>query len=74
MHSERNRDKLSGLTHPINTEKRGTIMEKCKFCGAEMEEEVKLCPACGKDNEEVEETPAETPVEEVAPEEKNDNE
>lgn len=28
----------------------------CKFCNAEMEEESTLCPACGKDNAETEET------------------
>ena len=35
-------------------------MEKCKFCGAELEEKVTLCPSCGKDNEvqEQEETAA----------------
>lgn len=27
-------------------------MEKCKFCQAELEEGVTLCPACGKDNAE----------------------
>ena len=26
-------------------------MEKCKFCGAELEENVQLCPECGKDND-----------------------
>lgn len=31
-------------------------MEKCKFCGAELEEEVTLCAACGKDNAEEAET------------------
>ena len=40
-------------------------MEKCKFCGAQMEEEVTLCPECGKDNKETEEI---TPVEELAEE------
>lgn len=36
-------------------------MEKCKFCGAELEEEVTLCPACGKDiaADETEQPPAE---------------
>ena len=33
-------------------------MEKCKFCDAELEEEVTLCPACGKDN--AQDAPAET--------------
>lgn len=39
-------------------------MEKCKYCGAELEEEVTLCPACGKDNEvqEQEQTAAEETV------------
>ena len=52
-------------------------MEKCKFCQAELEENVTLCPECGKDNAEAEEvvvcaasgeevTPAET-VEAAAP-------
>ena len=31
-------------------------MEKCKFCQAELEEEVTVCPSCGKDNAEAEET------------------
>lgn len=38
-------------------------MEKCKFCDAELEEGVTLCPSCGKDNAEeavAEETVAET--------------
>ncbi len=37
------------------------IMEKCKFCEAELEEESTLCPQCGKDNAELteqEEVPA----------------
>lgn len=45
----------------------------CKFCSAEMEEGVTLCPVCGKENMEevleadpVEEAVEETPVEEVA--------
>ena len=38
-------------------------MEKCKYCGAEMEEEVTLCPACGKDN--VTQESEETAVEEI---------
>lgn len=40
-------------------------MEKCKFCQAELEEEVTVCPSCGKDNAEAEETAA---IEETAPE------
>lgn len=41
-------------------------MEKCKFCQAELEEDVTVCPSCGKDNAETEEAvPAE---ENVAPE------
>lgn len=40
-------------------------MEKCKFCQAELEGEVTVCPSCGKDNAEAEETAA---VEETAPE------
>lgn len=31
-------------------------MEKCKYCQAELEEGSTLCPSCGKDNAEVEET------------------
>ena len=45
----------------------------CKFCSAEMEEGVTLCPVCGKENMEevleadpIEEAVEETPVEEVA--------
>lgn len=43
-------------------------MEKCKFCEAELEEGVTLCPSCGKDNaqESDQTTAAETPVEEQA--------
>lgn len=37
---------------------RGTIM-KCKFCLAEIEEDVTVCPLCGKELTETEETPAE---------------
>ena len=33
-------------------------MEKCKFCQAELEEDVTVCPSCGKDNAKVEETVA----------------
>ena len=29
-------------------------MEKCKFCQAELEEDVTVCPSCGKDNAEAE--------------------
>jgi len=45
-------------------------MEKCKFCDAELEEGVTLCPSCGKDNAQ-EETIAEeaAAVEEAAAEE-----
>jgi len=50
-------------------------MEKCKFCGAELEEDVTLCPACNKDNaaetasEAAEVTPEETvPAEQTAEE------
>ncbi len=48
-------------------------MEKCKFCQAELAEESTVCPACGKDNAQIEEeavvetaeeTTAETPSEE----------
>ena len=39
---------------------------KCKYCQAELEEGVTLCPACGKDN--AEETVTEQPVEETAEE------
>ena len=45
-------------------------MEKCKFCEAELEEGVTLCPSCGKDNAEpvAEETAeaAEMPAQETA--------
>ena len=49
-------------------------MEKCKFCEAELEEGVTLCPSCGKDNQEqpaesVEEAVAEVPAEETSVEE-----
>lgn len=47
-------------------------MEKCKFCEAELEEGVTLCPSCGKDNAEeiqAEETSAEEAVSEEAVEE-----
>ena len=38
----------------------------CKFCNAELSEEVTLCPACGKDNaEEITEEVAVTEMEEV---------
>lgn len=44
-------------------------MEKCKFCDAQLEEGVMLCPNCGKDNAQeetaVEETAAETVAEEA---------
>ena len=33
-------------------------MKKCNFCGVELEEEVTLCPACGKELETAEETVA----------------
>ena len=40
-------------------------MEKCKFCQAELAENGKFCPACGKNNaEEVAEEATEAPVEE----------
>ena len=45
----------------------------CKFCSAEMEEGITLCPVCGKENMEevmeaapIEEAVEETPLEEVA--------
>ena len=45
-------------------------MEKCKFCEAELEEGVTLCPSCGKDNAAAEAEAAaetvETPVVEAA--------
>ena len=34
-------------------------MEKCKFCQADLEKEVTVCPSCGKDNAEAEEAVAE---------------
>ena len=37
-------------------------MEKCKFCEAELEEGVTLCPSCGKNNEETAEAADETPA------------
>ena len=46
-------------------------MEKCKFCQADMEEDVTVCPSCGKDDAEAEEAPAAEPAEaaeETAPE------
>lgn len=42
-------------------------MEKCKFCEAELEQGVTLCPSCGKDN--TEEIPAEETAVEAAAEE-----
>ncbi len=41
-------------------------MEKCKYCQAELEEGVTLCPACGKDNAETAEETVN--VEQIAPE------
>ena len=40
-------------------------MEKCKFCDAQLEEEVTLCPNCGKDNAEMEAAAEETAEAEV---------
>ena len=40
-------------------------MEKCKFCDAQLEEEVTLCPNCGKDNAEMEASAEETAEAEV---------
>ena len=44
----------------------------CKFCGAELEDGMNLCPACGKDNleemSEVVEEPAEAAMKEIAEE------
>ena len=43
---------------------------KCKFCFAELNEDVTVCPACGKDLTETEEIPVEEiPVEEIPVEE-----
>ena len=42
------RVKLSGYFAVSGKEMR-IIMEKCKFCQAELEENVTLCPACGKE-------------------------
>ena len=39
---------------------------KCKYCQAELEEGVTLCPACGKEQEVAEETPVVETAEEVA--------
>lgn len=51
-------------------------MKNCKYCGAEMEDDQTLCPACGKEQEEAapeiaaeENVPEETSVEEALPEE-----
>lgn len=51
-------------------------MKNCKYCGAEMEDDQTLCPACSKEQEEAapetvaeENVPEETPVEEALPEE-----
>ena len=41
-------------------------MEKCKFCGAELEENSSVCPDCGKDNALQTDAPAEETV--TAPE------
>ena len=38
---------------------------KCKFCFAEIEEDVTVCPVCGKALEETEETPVEETAEEA---------
>lgn len=43
---------------------------KCKFCQQELEEGVTLCPECGKENAEVEETAAEAAVTETVEEPK----
>ena len=40
---------------------------KCKYCQAELEEGVTLCPACGKEQEAAEETPVAQTEETVAP-------
>ena len=40
------------------------LMEKCRFCNADLEENNSLCPSCGKDN-----APEQTPeVAQTAPE------
>ena len=44
-------------------------MEKCKFCDAQLEEEVTLCPNCGKDNAEMEAAAEETAEVEVTAQE-----
>lgn len=41
---------------------------KCKFCFAELNEDVTVCPACGKDLTETEEIPVEEITEEIAEE------
>ncbi|MBR5022486.1 MAG: peptidylprolyl isomerase [Oscillospiraceae bacterium] len=41
---------------------------KCKFCLAEVEDDVTVCPVCGKALEETEDTPAEETVEETVEE------
>ena len=47
---------------------------KCKFCFAELEDDVTICPACGKTLEDVAEEAAELLAEEAAePEKKNSN-
>ena len=56
-------DKLTGLIYRKYGEMRN-IMEKCKFCQAELAENSSVCPSCGKDNAEVE-TVENAAVEEV---------
>ena len=41
---------------------------KCKFCQAELEEGMTLCPACGQENRQEEAIPAEEAVEEITQE------
>ena len=73
LHFEENRDTLAKLFLFLAEEMR-IIMNKCKFCQAEMAENGTFCPACGKDNNEemIAETPVEktsvmeTPVEEIS--------
>ena len=50
------------------TGERGTIM-KCKFCLAEIEEDVTVCPVCGKELTEADQAPAEETVAEETAEE-----
>ena len=49
-----------GITYKVRNEEK---FMKCKFCFAEVEDGVTVCPICGKALEEIEETPVEETVE-----------